>query len=402
MLAVPARVHKRRLAPDWPPCAILPAMARYVESTARTILRVGKHTDSWFLSRCGMNLYRGCEHACAYCDGRAERYHVPGEFGREIRVKTNAPELLRKELAKIDEPVFVFLGGGVSDAYQPAEERYLLARRALELIRDRGLPVHVLTKSALVERDLDLLREINRRAGAIVSFSFSTADQELAEVFEPGCAPVDERFRLLERCRRIGLGAGVMLMPVLPYLSDGAEQIDGLLARARAAEVDFVLFGGLTLKPGRQREHYYQVLEGHDPALADRYREIYGANKWGNAAGGYYAAIEQRFARTTLTHRLAPRIPHRLFRDRVDLPTEVSLVLRHIGYLLRLRGVERRAYGYAGRRVTELGAELPALVEGGRLAEQPGIGEVTARLITELVRERRCGYYEHLMAGDDR
>jgi DNA repair photolyase len=112
--------------------------------------------DSWFLGRYGMNLYRGCEHGCRFCDGRSERYLVEGDFARDITVKRNAVAVLDRELGRIREPGFVFVGGGVCDAYQPAQARYGLARGALEVARRRGLPVHVLTKSALVERDLDL------------------------------------------------------------------------------------------------------------------------------------------------------------------------------------------------------------------------------------------------------
>ncbi len=139
------------------------------EIPARSLLRKQKRVDSWFLSRCGMNLYRGCGHDCAYCDGRAEKYAVEGEFGAEVEVKVNAVELLRRELgpaARRRESApsgFVLLGGGVGDSYQPAEERYGLARRALELLLELGRPVHVLTKSALVERDLDLLARIHER-----------------------------------------------------------------------------------------------------------------------------------------------------------------------------------------------------------------------------------------------
>ena len=119
-------------------------MGNYHEKSARTILSKSKITDSWFVSKYGMNLYRGCEHACAYCDGRAEKYHVEGDFGRDIQVKQNAPDLLRKELGRLKERGMIFVGGGVCDAYQPAEQKYQLTRRCLEVILERGLPVQTL------------------------------------------------------------------------------------------------------------------------------------------------------------------------------------------------------------------------------------------------------------------
>ena len=121
------------------------------EITAKTILIKPKKFESWFLGGYGMNLYRGCLHNCAYCDGRSERYNVDGDFGNEITVKINAEQLLHRELNPIRKrkPMnggFIFLGGGVGDAYQNVEIKYKLARKALEKIHQYNHPVHILTK----------------------------------------------------------------------------------------------------------------------------------------------------------------------------------------------------------------------------------------------------------------
>jgi DNA repair photolyase len=375
-------------------------VAEYIQTTARSILRKSKLTDSWFVSRYGMNLYRGCEHACAYCDGRAEKYRVEGDFGRRIEVKENAPELLRRELARVKERGFVFIGGGVCDAYQPAEERFGLARACLEIVRDRGLPAHVLTKSVLVERDADLLQAINEQAGAIVSMSISSLDPEHQRIFEPGCAAVEERLACLARFRELGLGVGVMLMPVLPLLSDSAAQLEAAARRFAEVGVDFVLPGGLTLKRGRQMDHMLEVLGGHDPSLVQRYRALYpGRDRWGNARADYYADLEARFARALLGHGLSPRIPHRLYRGRVERNVEVAMVLAHIHDLLRMQGQKKQAYATASRRILELGIrqDVSDLADHGMLESLPGIGPGIAGLITELLSTGRCEYYEDLI-----
>ena len=116
---------------------------RYRQVQAKTICRRHGFVDPWFLGSFGMNLYRGCEHGCLYCDGRAERYYVEGDFARDIAIKSNALEVLARELGRLKAPGFAFVGGGVCDGYQPAEERYGLARGALELALEHGLPVHV-------------------------------------------------------------------------------------------------------------------------------------------------------------------------------------------------------------------------------------------------------------------
>jgi DNA repair photolyase len=106
------------------------------EIKAKSILLKHKKIDSWFVSRYGMNLYRGCAHNCMYCDGRSERYQVDGVFGENVVVKTNAVEVLRRELKPIGrrvklKPSYIMVGGGVGDSYQPAEETYQLTRRTL-------------------------------------------------------------------------------------------------------------------------------------------------------------------------------------------------------------------------------------------------------------------------------
>jgi DNA repair photolyase len=226
-----------------------PEPPRYHEVAAKSLLRRSVMVDPFFLGRFGSNLFRGCEHGCLYCDGRAERYYVSGTFDRDIEVKSNALALAGRELDLMREPGFLFIGGGVCDAYQPAEERYALARGLLLLCQERRVPVHVLTKSTLVERDFDVLSAINRDTRAILSFSIALGEERQRAIFEPGAAPLAERWRLLRRAREAGLGTAVMAMPLLPGLSDQPEHIEALLTRAAEVGVDFVCAGGLTLRP---------------------------------------------------------------------------------------------------------------------------------------------------------
>lgn len=172
------------------------------EIEAKSILRKYKKIDFWFISRYGMNLYRGCTHNCIYCDDRAEGYYVDGEFGEDVTVKVNAIEILRRELdsKRKRNPFkrsFIMIGGGVGDSYQPIEEKYQLSRRALELVDEYNFPVYVLTKSTLVKRDIDILKKINRKSRAIVSFSFSSVNDEISAIFEPGVPSPSERLKIL-------------------------------------------------------------------------------------------------------------------------------------------------------------------------------------------------------------
>lgn len=325
---------------------------RRIEIQAKTILRRRRRPDSWFVSACGMNLYRGCEHNCVYCDGRSEKYMVGEEFGTTVSVKTNAVDLLSRELdpARRRKPFpggFILIGGGVGDAYQPMERKYRLSRSVLELIRDFQHPVHILTKSTLVLRDLDLIREIHERRRAVVSMSFSCYDKKAASVVEPGVAPPEERLQALTMIREEGIPAGMYLMPVIPYVSDGIESLKMILSRAKQAGIDFMIFGGLTLKEGRQKDYYLDFISERFPELREPSRRLYGnSDPWGQAGGNYYDMIHGRFLEAIRPLNIPCRLPFSIFRDITNIEERVLVMLEQIDYMLKLYGV-RSSFGFA-------------------------------------------------------
>jgi DNA repair photolyase len=365
--------------------------ARYHEVLAKSVLRRSVVVDPWFLGRFGSNLYRGCEHGCVYCDGRAERYYVSGDFARDIQVKQNALTLARDELARMREPGFLFIGGGVCDAYQPAEARYRLARGLLELCREMRVPVHVLTKSGLVERDLALLAEINGKSRAVLSFSIGITNERHREVFEPGAAPLVERWRLLADARSLGLATGVMAMPVLPGLSDSPEAILGLVAEAGRVGVDFVCFGGLTLRPGIQKEGFFAVLARNYPDLVAGYQRLFSANRASGTPDVRYSnRLDGRFRAALAAHHMPARMPQRVFHGLVPLYAELAVLLEHKSWQGGEAGADRGRLADAGQAIAEwartrLGrqrgrdafrlveAELAMLVRSGQLREIPNL-----------------------------
>lgn len=363
---------------------------------ARTILNAHKRVDSWFGSIAGMNLFRGCGHDCVYCDGRAETYYVEGEFGSEVAVKINAPQLLDRALdprrkRKPLKPGYILLGGGVGDSYQPAERDHRIARRCLEVIEAHSRPVHLLTKSSLVERDLDILQRINRTQRVIVSISFSTVDDRLGRLLEPGSSPPTARLQTLRRCKQAGLATGMYLMPVLPFLSDNIDQINQSVAAARRTGVDFVIFGGLTLKDGRQKQHFLKTLSRHWPDLAKPYSRLYPGNRWGNAGGDYYSQITRRFSEAAVRHRVARRIPSRLLSPFLSADDLVGVLLQNLEYLARLEG-RPAPYGSAARSIAR--QEAPVSTMTHRLRELPGVGPTTERLILEILSTGTCSYHD--------
>ena len=223
----------------------------------------------------GMNLYRGCQHGCIYCDSRSLCYQMNHPF-EDIEVKENALPLLEKAL-KAKRKKCMIGTGAMSDPYIPLEERLKLTRGALELIRRYGFGVAIQTKSAGILRDLELLKDINDQSKAVVQMTLTTFDERLCRIVEPGVNTTRERVEALMKFRDAGVPTVVWLCPVLPWLNDTPENLLGILEYCRGAGVKGILnFGmGLTLRDG-SREYYYAALDRHFPGLKQRYIQAYG------------------------------------------------------------------------------------------------------------------------------
>jgi DNA repair photolyase len=369
------------------------------EIKAKSILLKRKKIDSWFVSRYGMNLYRGCAHNCVYCDGRSERYQVDGIFGENVVVKTNAVDVLRRELKTIGrrvklKPGYIMVGGGVGDGYQPVEEKYKLTRRTLQLLSEYRWPVHILTKSTLVERDFDVLKRINQQNRAIISFSFSSTNDEISRVFEPHVPPPSERLKTLAFFKRSGFACGMFLLPVVPFITDTPEMIAKTLREAHEIGVDFVIFGGMTLKEGRQKEYFFGSLREKYPELIAKYETIYGEdNKWGQATEDYYAKISSVFNEASRKYKIARRMPLSLYSDILSENDLVTVMLEQLDYFLQLDG-KRSSFGYAAYAISQLNTPLSTMKN--KLREIKGVGEKTEKIILEILETKNSTYYNNV------
>jgi DNA repair photolyase len=333
-----------------------------------------------------------------YCDARSERYQVDGVFGEDVAVKTNAVEVLRRELRPIGrriklKPCYVMLGGGVGDCYQLVEEQYQLTRRTLQLLFEYRWPVHILTKSILVKRDLDVIERINQQNRAIVSISFSSTNDELGAVFEPHVPPPSERLKTLAFFKRKGIACGMFLLPVIPFITETPEMIADALRKADEVGVDFVIFGGMTLKNGRQQEHFFSLLRNNYPELLARYEQIYGENKWGQATQEYYNTINSIFRELSRKYKVARRIPPALYVDILSENDLVVVMLEHLDYFLRLEG-KRSSFGYAAYSISKLNRPLSTMKN--TLREIKGVGEKTEEIILEVLETKEAAYYNYL------
>ena len=200
-------------------------------------------TKSILSPKNGMNLYRGCQHGCIYCDSRSLCYHMNHRF-EDVAVKKNGAQLLELALKRKRRPCMIATGS-MSDPYTPIEAELGLTRRALEVIERYGCGVSILTKSDLILRDLDILRRINLRAKAVVQLTLTTMDDKLCRMIEPGVCPTSRRIEVLKAFQKAGIPTVVWLCPVLPFINDTEENVRGILDLCFEAKVQGIISFGM-------------------------------------------------------------------------------------------------------------------------------------------------------------
>jgi len=257
----------------------------------KSVLNKLKSQDDWFLLDYTVNPFMGCALNCTYCYIHGSKYG--GEDTSVLQVKTNAPEVLYKQLKnRARNGEYGFIGLGTStDPYPPLEEEQELTRELLKIMYRFKFPVHVSTKSTLILRDLELLKKMDEKAilptnlkgklghGVIVSFSFSTVDHQLASIFESGASTVEERLETMQMFSDEGFLVGANLMPVLPFLSDSEMKLDEMISKVKEYGGEYVLIAGLTLfgdKPSDCKVRYYETLEKYFPDLVPQTRRLMG------------------------------------------------------------------------------------------------------------------------------
>jgi len=410
-----------------------------INAKSTVLNRYARSDGGWFWVSASINPYRGCEHNCRYCDGKAEYYRIEN-FATHIRVKTNAPHLLTKEFIKLGfyeqfrpgrktlldylpeniqeqsktngqqqkaqgpKKFLLAVGGGVCDIYQPAEAQFKVTRELFTVARNFGFPISVLTKNTLVLRDLDILQEINENSYANVSFSITLADDNLRKLFEPNSSSTPDRFTALQKIRQAGLHGGVMFMPILPGIGDSDENMYEIISRAKEVDAEFVLPAGLTLKPGRNKDEFFNLITKHFPKLLSHYKEIYRHNnQYGIPNTSKALNVAKKGHELCKELAIPDRIPRFTGNSTTSIGIQNNLriaeILFEIVYLIQFvhgQGWNRaQAYRKAAQAIEDYDKDVRMLsVE--ELQHIPNVGTSIAKMVREIFITGTCKLREEL------
>lgn len=258
--------------------------------TSKSILNKTKRRDPWFLDDYTINPYSGCSFNCLYCYIRGSKYGINMED--KLSIKSNAAELLDRQLSvrARKKQYGIIVLSSATDPYLQIEKTQQLTRSLLEVILHHRFPVHVITKSDLVSRDFDLLKAIDKVAilpddlsdklsrKVFLTFSFSTLEDSVARIFEPGATAPSLRLETLKAAVETGIYTGVSLMPLLPFITDTAVQLEHMFETFKKARIGYLFPATLTLfgsAPSDSKTLVLRAVEKHYPHLLKKYHKFF-------------------------------------------------------------------------------------------------------------------------------
>lgn len=247
-------------------------LMEYVGLECKSALHPNKHKMpcSWDL-----NIYRGCEHGCRYCYALySHKYLNDDRFFDRVYYKSNIVKCLEKQLSSKNWKHEAVNIGGVTDSYQPIEEKLRIMPEILKILIRYKTPAILATKSDLVLRDIDYLRKLSDVADIKVSLTITTIDKALQRSLEPNAAAPDRRIEALRILREEGISAGITLMPVIPYLTDSYENLDSIYNEASKASVEYIRPNVLYLI-GKTRTNFLNFLNTYDHSLYEKMKNLY-------------------------------------------------------------------------------------------------------------------------------
>jgi DNA repair photolyase len=342
-------------------------MVQYIEKDFKSILNKHKFIDNWFWGRYGINTYNGCQFGCIYCDSRSEKYHLPTDFENQVIIKNNVKEMLDKRIAGARTllPDVVCLCG-TTDPYQGAEVKSRNTRQCLQVLHKYKYPVHIITKSPLVKDDLDLLGEIARESWCTVSVTITSAHPGTARFLEQRAPPPQARFQLVKEIKKHGhIQAGINFIPIVPFLCDSEENMEAMVKKAKEAEADFILFGGMTMRD-LQAQWFMKHLRQQYPELEKKFDDLY-MGMYAPSKKSYTVNINKRMLALCEKYGIPTRIKRFIpgdFRKYNYLAAEQFL---NEAYELQALGKAWTNLFWAGQNINNLPGSLVEISKRGEL-----------------------------------
>lgn len=273
------------------------------EIECKQLLTKSKDSSLWFGNDYNMNLYKGCCHGCIYCDSRSDCYHI--EDFDSVRVKKDCVTILEKELRSKKQKGVVSIGA-MSDPYNPFEKELEVTRKSLALLDRYGYGVSLDTKSDLVVRDIDILERISKHSDVCIKITITTPHDSISSIIEPNVCVSSKRFEAVAKLSEKGIYVGILMNPLLPFISDSEEDIKQMVQKASVAGAKFIhTFMGVTLRTN-QRDYFYQQLNKHYSGLSNQYATSYGSRydcripKWKHK----YEVFKQECERYGILYRM--------------------------------------------------------------------------------------------------
>ncbi|MBN2008303.1 radical SAM protein [candidate division KSB1 bacterium] len=370
-------------------------MVTFTIKQFKSILNVYKYIDSWFWAKYSVNGYNGCQFGCIYCDSRSAKYHLPADFENDIIVKDQPGAMLDQRLAhaRTLRPDVVAMSGA-NDPYQPAEKKFENTLACAKVLAKHRYPVHICTKSPLVLRDVNVYQQIARDTWCAISVTITTQDTDVARFLEPRAPTPQQRLDTIRSIKQQApeINSGVLLMPIIPELTDAVAQLDQLVAAAKDVGADYVIFSpGLTMRDV-QADWFLKHLMRHYPNLMPRFEQLYKFDHRNpayhgqyNPTGDYLLRISEQMLDICASHKMPYRIKRFLPRDERRLNYQIAEILLNKAYELQIQGKSWQDMHWAGIHLHEMKQSVDTLYAMGELNSLRNVTPIVEKEIVEVL-----------------
>ena len=366
-------------------------MPRFIEKQYKSIINKSKFIDHWFWTRYSINPYNGCQFGCIYCDARSDHYHMPEDFENEIVIKTNVGPMLDQRIARARTFLPDVVGiGSVTDSYQPAEKKFGNTRTILEVLAKHRYPVHLITKSTLVLRDLPLLEEIAQQTWCTVSVTITTTDPEKSKLLEKFAPALAKRLDVLRQIKAKAphVQTGALLIPLIPVLCDDPLEVEALFMAVKQTNADYLMFGGAMTLRNRQADWFLHHLRTAKPEIYPQYARLYEFTLDGETYDGRYGpthdymqAQHEQLLSLSKKHDLPHRIKRFIPQDWRKTNYRIAERMLNAAFERQLVGQSWETLFWAAQNIQNLKEPLETVADRGELGKIKNVrGPIKTRL----------------------